>query len=328
MRTPRVLTNRLLRKARSRRSIRSGVVLCIHTVEGLPEVPCPCPSPFLTTHRRGPSSAVVASPPGLPGRFARAEAVPDYGDDESPGPAPATELFTEKIRSIISRNQSPDIPFEQSVNPYRGCEHGCVYCYARPSHAYLDLSPGLDFEQKIFIKPEAAAVLRRELSKPGYRCRPITLGSNTDAWQPVERDLRHHAADPGSARRVPAPRQHHHQVGAGGAGPGPAAGPGAGQPGGRARQRHDAGRRAEAPPGAPHRGAAPPPRDDPPPERRRHSLRRAGRADDPRAQRPRTREHSGRPPRRRARATPATCCCACPTRSSRSSRSGSRPSTR
>jgi len=123
------------------------------------------------------------------GRFAREESIPEFDDGDEPAPAPATELITEKIRSIISRNKSPDIPFEQSVNPYRGCEHGCVYCYARPSHAYLDLSPGLDFEQKIFIKPEAASVLRRELSKPGYECRPITLGSNTDAWQPVERDL-------------------------------------------------------------------------------------------------------------------------------------------
>ncbi len=130
----------------------------------------------------------VASRPA--GRFARAGTVPEAADDDIPGPAPETELITETIRSIISRNRSPDIPFEQSVNPYRGCEHGCVYCYARPSHAYLDLSPGLDFEQKIFIKPEAATVLRRELSKPGYRCSPITLGSNTDAWQPVERDLR------------------------------------------------------------------------------------------------------------------------------------------
>ena len=105
-------------------------------------------------------------------------------------PAPETVLMPETIRSLISRNQSPDIPFAQSVNPYRGCEHGCVYCYARPSHAYMDLSPGLDFEQKIFFKPDAAAVLRRELSKPGYRCAPITLGSNTDAWQPAERQHR------------------------------------------------------------------------------------------------------------------------------------------
>ena len=124
------------------------------------------------------------------GRFAKEETLPEFDDDDIPPSAPETELIPEKIRSIISRNQSPDIPFEQSINPYRGCEHGCVYCYARPSHAYMDLSPGLDFEQKIFTKPEAATVLRQELSKRGYRCSPITLGANTDAWQPVERELR------------------------------------------------------------------------------------------------------------------------------------------
>ncbi len=115
--------------------------------------------------------------------------LPEFDDVEAPPPAPDTELLPEQIRSIISRNQSPDIPFTQSINPYRGCEHGCVYCYARPSHAYLDLSPGLDFEQRIFFKPNAAEVLRRELSKPGYQCQPITLGANTDAWQPAERQL-------------------------------------------------------------------------------------------------------------------------------------------
>ncbi len=124
------------------------------------------------------------------GRFARTETRSELDDGDTPDPAPETELFQETIRSIISRNQSPDIPFEQSINPYRGCEHGCVYCYARPSHAYMDLSPGLDFEQKIFTKPAAATVLRQELSKRGYRCSPITLGANTDAWQPVERELR------------------------------------------------------------------------------------------------------------------------------------------
>ena len=123
------------------------------------------------------------------GRFARTATLPDFEDDEAPPPAPDTELIPEQIRSIISRNSSPDIPFAQSVNPYRGCEHGCVYCYARPSHAYLDLSPGLDFEQRIVTKPDAAQVLRRELARPGYRCLPITLGSNTDAWQPAEREL-------------------------------------------------------------------------------------------------------------------------------------------
>ena len=127
------------------------------------------------------------------GRFAHTATLPVFDDDLDDGetlpPAPDTELIPEQIRSIISRNSSPDIPFAQSVNPYRGCEHGCVYCYARPSHAYLDLSPGLDFEQRIITKPDAARVLRRELAKPGYRCLPITLGSNTDAWQPAERQL-------------------------------------------------------------------------------------------------------------------------------------------
>jgi DNA repair photolyase len=123
------------------------------------------------------------------GRFARQETQTDFADDDEPCSAPGTELFLEQIRSIISRNRSPDVPFEQSINPYRGCEHGCVYCYARPSHAYVDLSPGLDFETKIFTKPQAAAFLRRALSRPGYRCLPIALGANTDAYQPVERGL-------------------------------------------------------------------------------------------------------------------------------------------
>ena len=91
---------------------------------------------------------------------------------------------------MIATNDSPDIPFDQSINPYRGCEHGCVYCYARPSHAYLGFSPGLDFETKIMVKPDAAALLRRELARPGYRPAVIALGANTDAYQPVEGRLR------------------------------------------------------------------------------------------------------------------------------------------
>ena len=100
-----------------------------------------------------------------------------------------TELFQETPRTIISRNQSPDIPFETSINPYRGCEHGCVYCYARPSHTYMDLSPGLDFETKIFVKNNAAQLLRTELAKPRYVCKPIAMGTNTDPYQPAERQL-------------------------------------------------------------------------------------------------------------------------------------------
>jgi DNA repair photolyase len=103
--------------------------------------------------------------------------------------APRTTLIVDTAKSVISRNDSPDLPFDRSINPYRGCEHGCIYCYARPSHAWLGLSPGLDFETKIAHKPDAAARLRAELAKPGYRCAPIMLGSNTDAWQPVERRL-------------------------------------------------------------------------------------------------------------------------------------------
>jgi DNA repair photolyase len=104
-------------------------------------------------------------------------------------PAPRTEVFADSSRSVIARNQSPDIPFDRSINPYRGCEHGCIYCYARPSHAYLGLSPGLDFETKLFAKFDAAALLERELAAPGYRCQPIALGPNTDPYQPLERRL-------------------------------------------------------------------------------------------------------------------------------------------
>jgi DNA repair photolyase len=102
----------------------------------------------------------------------------------------ATEVVDEQVRTIISRNQSPDIPFEQSVNPYRGCEHACIYCFARPSHAYWDLSPGLDFETRLIAKPNAARKLREAFDHPGYRVTPIALGMNTDAYQPIERERR------------------------------------------------------------------------------------------------------------------------------------------
>ena len=100
-----------------------------------------------------------------------------------------TQIIEEKAASIISRNQSPDIPFTQSINPYQGCEHGCIYCYARPTHAYRNLSPGVDFETRIFAKINAAELLRRELAKPGYKCEVISLGANTDPYQPAERKL-------------------------------------------------------------------------------------------------------------------------------------------
>ena len=102
----------------------------------------------------------------------------------------STSVVEETARTIISRNSSPDIAFEQSINTYRGCEHGCIYCYARPSHAYLGLSPGLDFETRLFSKHNSADLLRQELAKKGYVCKPIALGANTDPYQPIERDRR------------------------------------------------------------------------------------------------------------------------------------------
>ena len=101
-----------------------------------------------------------------------------------------TEVQEEQARRIITRNESPDISFDRSINPYRGCEHGCSYCFARPTHAYMGLSPGLDFETKLFAKPNAAKLLEKELAKPGYECRTIAIGTNTDPYQPIERRYR------------------------------------------------------------------------------------------------------------------------------------------
>jgi DNA repair photolyase len=126
------------------------------------------------------------------GRFAstRQQAVDDGWYQEATPDSIATEVRPEAARTVISRNDSPDIPFAQSINPYRGCEHGCVYCYARPSHAYADLSPGIDFETRLFYKADAARLLRAELARPAYRPQPIMLGANTDPYQPVEKRLR------------------------------------------------------------------------------------------------------------------------------------------
>ena len=124
----------------------------------------------------------------LPGRFEKQTRHPDPGVAEM-APHPDTELIAERSKSIISRNKSPDVGFDQSINPYKGCEHGCIYCYARPSHAYLDFSPGLDFETKIVHKPNAAELLKKELARPRYQCKPIALGVNTDCYQPFEKQL-------------------------------------------------------------------------------------------------------------------------------------------
>ncbi len=109
--------------------------------------------------------------------------------DEEP-PQLSTSFIRDSTRTIIARNDSPDIPFDRSINPYRGCEHGCIYCFARPTHAYLGLSPGVDFESRILVKEQAPALLAAELRKPSYRCRPIALGTNTDPYQPAERRYR------------------------------------------------------------------------------------------------------------------------------------------
>ena len=126
---------------------------------------------------------------------ARFEGVSRVEEDDGWGslgdlPAFRTEIAVEKPRTIITRNDSPDISFDRSINPYRGCEHGCVYCFARPSHAYLGLSPGVDFESRLTAKPDAPALLVRELSAKGYMPRTMAIGTNTDAYQPIEKKLR------------------------------------------------------------------------------------------------------------------------------------------
>jgi DNA repair photolyase len=126
----------------------------------------------------------------IQGRFeteARSPFDDGWTPEEETAPPPETTVTEERARSIIARNDSPDIPFDQSVNPYRGCEHGCIYCYARPSHAYLELSPGLDFETKLFAKTNAVELLKEELGKRGYRPTPMAFGTNTDCYQPIER---------------------------------------------------------------------------------------------------------------------------------------------
>ena len=117
------------------------------------------------------------------------EAVDDGWGGPSPAAAIRTTLTPDASRSVISWNRSPDIPVDRSLNPYRGCEHGCVYCYARPTHAWLGLSPGVEFESRLSHKADAPALLAKELGKPGYLCRPMALSGNTDPYQPAERRL-------------------------------------------------------------------------------------------------------------------------------------------
>lgn len=132
----------------------------------------------------------VSNPTGRYERETREPADDGWDLDENDLPPLRTDVTAERPKTIIARNASPDVPFDRSINPYKGCEHGCIYCFARPSHAYMGLSPGLDFESRLFAKPDAAKLLEAELSKPGYEPRPIQLGANTDPYQPIERTQR------------------------------------------------------------------------------------------------------------------------------------------
>ena len=135
---------------------------------------------------RTPGRAALSNPDVRFDRLRR-ETVDDGWWPEDALPVLRTEVREEVARTIISRNTSPDLSFDRSINPYRGCEHGCIYCFARPSHAFLGHSPGLDFDTKLIAKPNAAELLRKELSKPGYQPATIAIGTNTDAYQPVEK---------------------------------------------------------------------------------------------------------------------------------------------
>src|SRR5579864_7568862 len=147
-------------------------------------------------------SSAAADPRLLKGRGARSNDSSRYdiqkrvnfddgwSRDDKELPPIKTEIIRDTTRTIITRNDSPDISFNQSINPYRGCEHGCIYCFARPTHAYLGLSPGLDFESKLLVKPDAAKLLEAELRKPSYKPQIIAMGTNTDPYQPIEREWR------------------------------------------------------------------------------------------------------------------------------------------
>jgi DNA repair photolyase len=150
-------------------------------MDGAPPSPPPTPG-------RGAPSNQVPQRFGLAQREADGDWLDARGSIDGAPPRPRTTVTIETPRTIIARNTSPDIGFDRSINAYRGCEHGCIYCYARPTHAYLDLSPGLDFETRLVAKPSAAALLRRELAAPGYRVAPLAIGTNTDGYQPVERE--------------------------------------------------------------------------------------------------------------------------------------------
>ncbi|HZF45770.1 MAG TPA: PA0069 family radical SAM protein [Sphingomonadaceae bacterium] len=147
----------------------------------------PVPPPI---RGRGATSSALSRRFDLPAREADGDWLDEVEAVDGPPPKLRTSVTVEHPRTILSFNKSPDIPFDRSINAYRGCEHGCAYCFARPTHAYLDLSPGLDFETKLFAKPDAARLLRETLGKKGYKVQPIAMGTNTDPYQPIEAHYR------------------------------------------------------------------------------------------------------------------------------------------
>ncbi len=143
---------------------------------------------MITNNGRGATDNRTSARFGLPEREADGDWLDEQRLIDGKPPRLKTNVTVLKPKTIISYNRSPDLGFDRSINPFAGCEHGCIYCYARPTHAYHDLSPGLDFESRLFSKPSAAALLRAELAKPSYRAAPIAIGTNTDGYQPVERE--------------------------------------------------------------------------------------------------------------------------------------------
>mgnify|MGYP001038515998 CR=1 FL=1 len=141
-------------------------------------------------HGRGAQSGAVPQRFGLAAREADGDWLDQAEGIDGPGPKLRTTVTEEHPRTIITFNKSPDVPFDRSINAYRGCEHGCIYCFARPTHAYHDLSPGIDFETRLFAKPDAPRLLREALARPSYTCAPIAMGTNTDPYQPIEQRYR------------------------------------------------------------------------------------------------------------------------------------------
>lgn len=143
-----------------------------------------------TRPQRGATMNAASTRFNLPGHEADGDWLDAREAIDGEAPRLRTTVTVERPRTIIARNTSPDVPFDRSINPYRGCEHGCIYCFARPTHAFHDLSPGLDFESRLFAKPDAATLLRTELARPAYTPAPMALGTNTDPYQPIESDWR------------------------------------------------------------------------------------------------------------------------------------------